>query len=68
MVELLKLNQQKAQLLGFKNYAQLSLATKMVEMPEDVITFSEDLVKLLKPKAQQELDGPTQPRRTSLRK
>ncbi|MSP53557.1 MAG: M3 family peptidase [Gammaproteobacteria bacterium] len=56
MVELLKLNQQKAQLLGFKNYAQLSLATKMVEMPEDVITFSEDLVKLLKPKAQQELD------------
>jgi oligopeptidase A len=55
MVELLKLNQEKAQLLGFKNYAELSLATKMVEQPEDVIKFSEDLVKLLKPKAEQEL-------------
>ena len=55
MVELLKLNQEKAQLLGFKNYAELSLATKMVEKPEDVIKFSEDLVKLLKPKAAQEL-------------
>jgi oligopeptidase A len=56
MVELLKLNQEKAQLLGFKNYSELSLATKMVEKPEEVIKFSEDLVKLLKPKAQQEIN------------
>lgn len=37
--ELLQLRQEKAQLLGYKNYAALSLARKSAGSPETVITF-----------------------------
>ncbi len=43
MEKILALRHEKAQLLGFNNYAELSLATKMAEKPEDVIHFLEDL-------------------------
>ncbi|MFW5443784.1 MAG: oligopeptidase A [Methylococcaceae bacterium] len=43
MEDTLALRHEKAQLLGFKNYAELSLATKMAEKPEDVTSFLEDL-------------------------
>ena len=43
MEQILALRHEKAQLLGFKNYAELSLATKMAKKPEDVMTFLEDL-------------------------
>lgn len=43
MEQILALRHEKAQLLGFKNYAELSLATKMAESPEQVIHFLEDL-------------------------
>ena len=39
MEEILKLRKEKAQLLGFKTYAHLSLATKMAESPEQVLEF-----------------------------
>jgi len=43
MQRTLALRHEKARLLGFNNYAELSLATKMANKPEDVIGFLEDL-------------------------
>jgi len=43
MAELLKLKTAKAKLLGFENYAQLSLEGKMAKSPEEVIKFLTDL-------------------------
>ena len=44
MNEMLALRQEKAKLLGFNNYAELSLATKMAESPKQVMRFMTDLV------------------------
>lgn len=41
--DILALRHELALLLGFDNYATLSLATKMVKSPDTVITFLEDL-------------------------
>ncbi|MGZ5069122.1 MAG: oligopeptidase A [Methylobacter sp.] len=43
MEKILALRHEKARLLGFDNYAELSLATKMAEKPDDVVDFLEDL-------------------------
>lgn len=43
MKEILTLRQEKAKLLGYNNYAELSLSTKMAESPEQVIKFLEDI-------------------------
>lgn len=43
MKKTLALRHEKALLLGFNNYAELSLAKKMAEKPDDVIGFLEDL-------------------------
>jgi oligopeptidase A len=43
MEKILALRHEKARLLGFNNYAELSLATKMAEKPDDVTAFLEDL-------------------------
>ena len=43
MEKILALRHEKACLLGFNNYAELSLATKMAEKPDDVTLFLEDL-------------------------
>jgi len=43
MEKILALRHEKARLLGFANYAELSLATKMAEKPDDVTHFLEDL-------------------------
>lgn len=55
MVELLKLKQELSKLLGFNNYAELSLATKMVKKPQDVLNFLRDLAKQIRPTAAIEL-------------
>lgn len=47
--EILKLRKEEAQLLGFSCYAQLSLATKMAESPEQVIAFLRDLNEKSRP-------------------
>jgi len=52
--ETLALRQKLSQLLGFKNYAEYSLATKMAESTEQVVGFLEDLAARSKPQAQQE--------------
>ncbi len=56
MNELLTLRQEKANLLGFKNYAELSIATKMVESTDQVIDFLNDLVKKGHSQAQNEFN------------
>jgi oligopeptidase A len=43
MEQLLALRHEKAQLLGFSNYAEYSLATKMADSTADVVGFLEDL-------------------------
>lgn len=52
--ETLSLRNKKANLLGFTNYTEYSLATKMAEDSEHVIAFLEDLAVKSKPQAQQE--------------
>jgi oligopeptidase A (EC:3.4.24.70). Metallo peptidase. MEROPS family M03A len=44
MDEILSLRQEMATILGFKNYADLSIEGKMVESTEQVIDFLNDLV------------------------
>lgn len=56
MTEILKLRGEEASLLGFKNYAALSLETKMAESPEAVLTFLRDLARRAKPKAQADVE------------
>jgi oligopeptidase A len=53
--QILKLRHQKALLLGFANYAELSLATKMVDTIEQVMSFILDLVERSREQAKQEL-------------
>ena len=55
MAKILKLRHELSILLGFNNYAELSLATKMVKNPEEVIQFLQELIKHAQPKAFAEL-------------
>jgi len=55
MEQILALRHEKAQLLGFNNYAELSLATKMANKPDDVIHFLEDLALKSGPQAHKDL-------------
>ena len=54
--EILLLKDKKAKILGFKNYSQYSLATKMANSEDEVIEFLRDLASKSKKKAQMELD------------
>ncbi len=54
MAEILDLRQEQAELLGFNNYAELSLAPKMANSPEEVIGFLEDLAARALPVARRE--------------
>ncbi|WP_428311924.1 M3 family metallopeptidase [Hydrocarboniphaga sp.] len=56
MKEILALRHEEAQLLGFKHYAELSLATKMADSADEVEQFLLDLARRAKPQAQAELD------------
>ncbi|MFP6847913.1 MAG: oligopeptidase A [Pseudomonas sp.] len=55
MLEILALRQELAKLLGFANYAELSLASKMAETTEQVLSFLRDLGTRGKPFAEQDL-------------
>lgn len=56
MERILALRNEQARLLGYDNYAQLSLATKMAESPEQVVGFLTDLAERARPAAVQELE------------
>lgn len=57
MNEILALRQEEAHLLGFANYAQLSLATKMAKTPEEVLHFLTDLSHRAYPQAKIEFNA-----------
>ncbi|WP_025598761.1 M3 family metallopeptidase [Burkholderia sp. WSM2230] len=54
LAEQLKLRAEEAQMLGYKNFAEVSLAPKMAESPEQVMTFLEDLATRARPHAEQD--------------
>ena len=49
MNELLQLRAEEAQLLGYKNFAELSLVPKMAPSPENVMAFLEDMAQRARP-------------------
>ena len=55
MKEILALRQEEAKLLGYTNFAQVSVVPKMAESPEKVIAFLRDLAGKAKPFAQKDL-------------
>ena len=56
IVETLQLRTEEAKLLGFNNYAELSLATKMAETPAQVIEFLYTLAHRAKPYALRDVE------------
>jgi len=56
MERILALRHELAQLLGFANYAERSLATKMARSPQQVLAFLEDLARRSLPQARGELE------------
>ena len=56
MVEILNLRQEKANMLGFENYADYSIVSKMAENPGQVVDFLTDLAEKSKPFAVSELE------------
>ncbi|WP_447825984.1 oligopeptidase A [Aeromonas salmonicida] len=56
MTELLSLRRELARLLGFGNYAELSLATKMADKTEQVVGFLSDLAAKSLPQGKAELE------------
>ncbi len=55
MKEILALRKEEARLLGFDNYAQVSVVPKMAESPEKVTTFLRDLATKARPFAEKDL-------------
>ena len=54
--EILQLRQEESKLLGYQNYAEVSVATKMADSPNKVIGFLLDLAQRAKPFALQDLE------------
>ena len=55
MVELLKLRQEEARLLGLANFAEVSLVPKMADSPGQVVDFLRDLARRARPYAERDL-------------
>ena len=55
IVDILRLRRLQARLLGFANFAELSLQPKMADSPRQVIDFLEELAKRAKPYAERDL-------------
>ena len=56
MLRILTARLELAQLLGFDNYAEYSLATKMAQSTDQVVQFLEDLAERSRPQAAKELE------------
>jgi oligopeptidase A len=52
--EILRLKKEKSAILGFNNYAELSIATKMAKETDEVIAFLEELAAKSLPQAKEE--------------
>jgi oligopeptidase A len=55
MLEILQLRHEEATLLGYANYAEVSLAPKMASSPQEVMSFLHDLAQKTKAGAEKEL-------------
>ncbi|GAB4117474.1 MAG: M3 family metallopeptidase [Sideroxydans sp.] len=55
MDEIVALRAEEAQLLGFKNFGELSLAAKMAETPQQVADFMRELAQRARPFAEKDL-------------
>ncbi|MBK8569087.1 MAG: M3 family metallopeptidase [Nitrosomonadales bacterium] len=55
MQQILKLRNEEAHLLGFSNFAELSLATKMANTPQQVKDFLNELAQRARPFAERDL-------------
>jgi len=53
--EILALRHEEARLLGYANYAEVSLASKMAQSPAEVMTFLRDLAKRARPYAEKDV-------------
>ena len=53
--ELLRLRKEEALLLGYPNFAEVSLVPKMARTPDEVIAFLEDLAERARPFAEKDL-------------
>ncbi len=53
--ETLALRQEEAQLLGYRNFGEVSLVPKMAESPQQVIGFLRDLARRARPYAEKDL-------------
>lgn len=56
MTRLLELRVREAHLLGYKNYAQVSLVRKMADTPEQVVKFLRELAAKAKPAALKDME------------
>jgi len=55
IADILSLRHQLSNLIGFSSHAERSLATKMADSPEQVLSFLNDLAERSKPMAEQEV-------------
>ncbi|MFA5917579.1 MAG: M3 family metallopeptidase [Candidatus Gracilibacteria bacterium] len=55
ILEILKLRDKKAKILGYKNYAELSLVFKMADTPDSIISLIDDVTVKAKNKANEEI-------------
>ncbi|WP_461468165.1 M3 family metallopeptidase [Melaminivora sp.] len=55
LAEILNLRQEEARLLGYANYAQVSLVPKMADSPQQVIAFLRDMARRARPYAEQDV-------------
>ncbi|HXG28502.1 MAG TPA: oligopeptidase A [Nevskiales bacterium] len=55
MEDILRLRHEAARLLGYANFAERSLATKMAQTPAQVLDFLRDLARRSRPRAEREL-------------
>ena len=55
ILELLRLREEKSQLLDFQHYAEYSLVTKMADSVDQVLDFLRDLAKKTRPFAEKEM-------------
>ena len=55
IAELLQLRKEEAELLGYRNFAEVSLVSKMAESPAQVSHFLEDLAQRARPFAEKDL-------------
>lgn len=56
ILELLRLRREEAALLGYRNYAELSLVPKMAQTPKEVTAFLENLAIRARPFAEKDMD------------